>query len=291
MKWAPPQATGEGWVSVLALGDVIAVSDETAMLRRLAGSSLSEPGPGQNAPRLDTSPPHPEPIGADVNAVSSSLVTPLGVAARGRHAEMVRLLLAHGATDLAPSWPAKERAFVDAVRAANPIAGAPPAVRGADAAAILAGPAHPALTSTSAGPHHQPHSLGSYNSSTSATTPPPSSTCSHHASSPSPSTRAAPNAAAAASSDNASAALGALSLASAPAPTAPKLCAHCGAIKSATVKLSKCSGCQAVRYCSAACQEDAHWRAGGHKQQFKALRSGGEAGFPWLVQSDKWGEA
>jgi len=49
-------------------------------------------------------------------------------------------------------------------------------------------------------------------------------------------------------------------------------CEHCGK-SSGKVKLKKCGGCNAVRYCSPKCQI-AHWKKkpGGHKKRCKKLR-------------------
>ena len=56
---------------------------------------------------------------------------------------------------------------------------------------------------------------------------------------------------------------------------AERECARCGA-SSAQSRLKLCSGCRAVRYCSAACQQ-AHWRAA-HRAECKALRANSAAG-------------
>ena len=208
--------------------------------------------------------------GAGVNTTSDLGFTPLEAAAAGKHADVVRLLLAHGAADLEPSRPTTARAFVDALKA-----GTRPATLGTSAARVPTGPVHP--TSTAAAAADRMRSSGSRTSSTSVAAPAPNSTSSIHPSSPGPSTSTAVDAAAVPPSSDVSAAPGALSLAPAPPPPAAKLCAHCGAAKSATVKLSKCSLCQAVRYCSAACQA-AHWRAGGHRRACKALREGAAVG-------------
>ena len=212
--------------------------------------------------------------GANANAANHDGAPPLEVAAYCEHADLVRLLLAHGAADLGPERPNEARAYVDTLKAADRAAAASQAAPSASATTV---PSDPEQTSafTSRGA-----------SCVSAATPTPATALSLRASPAGPSTCAAPDPGATPLSGDVSAALGTLSLAPdpppsapklslapAPPPPAPKLCAHCGAAKSATVKLSKCSLCQAVRYCSADCQ-NAHWRQGGHKRQCKVLRAG-----------------
>ncbi|PNH08338.1 hypothetical protein TSOC_005069 [Tetrabaena socialis] len=49
-------------------------------------------------------------------------------------------------------------------------------------------------------------------------------------------------------------------------------CRNFGGPAEADLPLRKCSGCKAVRYCGAACQQQ-HWREGGHKRECARLRA------------------
>ena len=188
--------------------------------------------------------------GADVGLAANDGQTPLHGAAAGRHIEVLRLLLSRGAVP-DPSWTPDELAFLFRAGGLST-----PPVPASSSPVPSAARASPGAPSSSA-------AIATSAAATAASSTPPSA---------SRALSSAPPATAAASSSSTS--RNTPATAPSPQPPAarpPKQCAQCGALPSPTTKLSKCSRCQAVRYCGIACR-DAHWREGGHKRECRALR-------------------